>query len=140
MYSGTQEEEKEVAAKLENDPELLESFFALQMEVEELRKTEDITEELRTKVTTLEENLKIKDKTTEDLEAKINKTLEEIKISSNEELKVHLEELEKENLELKIENEKNQTELNSAKNEIKLFEEKMIKMESRIKEYTQQNI
>ena len=41
MEAGTVEEEKKVAEKLENDPDLLENYFALQMEVEELRRNEE---------------------------------------------------------------------------------------------------
>ena len=125
-----------MAVKLENDPELLESFFALQMEVEELRKIEDNTEEMRTQIVTLEENLAVKKLTTDDLEAKINSTLEQMKTASNDELKTHLEELEKQNLEVKLENEKLQSELNCSKNEFKLSEEKVLKLETRVQEST----
>ena len=41
MEAGTVEEEKKVAEELEADPDLLENYFALQMEVEELRRNED---------------------------------------------------------------------------------------------------
>ena len=41
MEAGTVEEEKKVAEKLEADPDLLENYFALQMEVEELRRNEE---------------------------------------------------------------------------------------------------
>ena len=91
IEAGTVEEEKIVATKLENDPDMLESFFALQMEVEELRKIEDTNDALKGEVAVLEEKLAVSQTAKIDLENKINCTLEEIKNASNEELKSHLE-------------------------------------------------
>ena len=104
--AGTTEQEATVAAELEQgDPDVLESFYALQIEVEELREIEDNTSELRGEIESLNARLVESESAKNDLKERIDSTLEELKTADDADVKDHLNKLEKTNLALLEQNE-----------------------------------
>lgn len=134
--AGTVEQEATVAAELEKgDPDVLESFYALQIEVEELRAIEDNTSELRGEIESLNARLIESERVKNDLKERIDSTLEELKTADDAEMKSHLDKLEKTNLSLADENEQIKGQLVETGNKLAAALER----ETRLKEKMKQN-
>lgn len=98
--ANTFKQEEKVAEKLVDDSELLEKFYATQMELEQLTDQTDTINNLQSDLNQLKLKLDTTEETKLILDKKLNTVLEDMKTNDSEELKIRIANLESENVKL----------------------------------------